>query len=247
MANVLRLKRWVAGFDSHGDMADPDTMAAFLAFVKSWKAHKRIAGGDHFDFRNLRRRASQQEKAASMQEDVTAGMYFLNEYRPHVWTRGNHDERLWWAAVRDDGLIKDYAQKGVTDIERRMHRCEMLPYHKRKGVYSLGDTVFVHGYYHGKYAASRHAATYGKCFFGHVHANTSNAHPHYLGAKVAVSVGALVQVDMDYNEQHADTMRHDNGWAYGVWNPRTGSVLGWLAQKIDGVWVLPSEVTEVQA
>ena len=39
--------RWMGVFDSHGDEADPEAIAAALAFAEDWSPSIRIAGGDH--------------------------------------------------------------------------------------------------------------------------------------------------------------------------------------------------------
>ncbi len=52
------LLRWVAAFDSHGDCVDKPSLEAFRAFCDDFRPTVRIAGGDHFDFRWLRRSAS---------------------------------------------------------------------------------------------------------------------------------------------------------------------------------------------
>ena len=47
--------RFVFASDSHGDMADPEALDALWEFCKDYKPEVRVAGGDHFDLRALRR------------------------------------------------------------------------------------------------------------------------------------------------------------------------------------------------
>lgn len=47
--------RFVFASDSHGDMNDPEALDALWEFCKDYKPEVRVAGGDHFDFRSLRR------------------------------------------------------------------------------------------------------------------------------------------------------------------------------------------------
>ena len=74
--------RFIAGFDVHGDKQNKAACEVFFRFMKDWKPEIRVMGGDLFDFRPLRRKASEEEKRESMREDFEAGMGFLKRMRP---------------------------------------------------------------------------------------------------------------------------------------------------------------------
>lgn len=69
--------RFIAGFDVHGDKQNKAACEVFFKFAKDWKADIRVMGGDLFDFRPIRRKASEDEKRESMREDFEAGIGFL--------------------------------------------------------------------------------------------------------------------------------------------------------------------------
>ena len=82
--------RFIAGFDVHGDKQSKAACEVFFKFAKDWKADIRVMGGDLFDFRPLRRKASEDERRESMREDFEAGIGFLKRMRPTHYALGNH-------------------------------------------------------------------------------------------------------------------------------------------------------------
>lgn len=220
--NKSKLIKWVFSSDLHGDMQDGETVEAFLKFVKKFNPDVKIFGGDLFDFRAIRRGASQREKEDSMALDIQLGLEFLKKHRPNVFLRGNHDERLWdTAKYANDGLARDHAQEGVRQIEHqvRMLKCKMFPYDVNKGIYELGKLRFVHGYHAGINATKKHAEVFaesgGAVLHGHTHAIQGQSvvrHPECRG----YAVGCLAQTEMEYNRHMTGRFLHQNGWAYGV-------------------------------
>lgn len=238
-------EKFVACFDVHGDQQDPKAVEPFLKFVDLWKPKIRIFGGDLWDFRPLRRKASDDERRESMRKDFEAGIKFLTRYQPHYFIRGNHDERLWELAERDDGARSDYAITGITEIHAALSKlkCKMLPYHKR-AVLRIGHLKVLHGFFCGIYAARQHALTYGSCLFGHVHDITEHSIPG-LERRVARCCGALCNLDMDYAARSPNTLRQAHGWAYGVINTKTGAYHVWQAERIHGHFMIPTDMIEL--
>jgi hypothetical protein len=236
-------KRWIAAFDVHGDMQDRDAVRVFFKFLQDhWKPHIRIMGGDLWDFRCIRNGASPEERADSVTADYQAGLEFLTRFKPNVFLRGNHDERLWEMSRRTtgDAMVTDYCLSGTLEVERavRKMRCEMLPYHKRLGVYHLGHLHVVHGMRSGMYAAKHTCMDYGApTLMGHIHSVDMWSAPG-LQRRVGWSSGALCQLDMPYNERHVNTLRQNNGFAYGEVSEKTGEFSVNLAERINGEWSL---------
>lgn len=239
-------ERFIAGFDVHGDQQDKRAVEPFFEFVSIWKPKLKIFGGDLWDFRPLRRKASDDEKRESMRKDFEAGMQFLKRYQPQFFIRGNHDERLWELAERDDGVRSDYAISGITEIHAELAKmkCKMLPYHKRLGVLRIGHLKVLHGFYCGVFSARQHALTYGSCLFGHVHDITEHSIPG-LERRVARCCGCLCDLDMDYAARSPNTLRQAHGWAYGVINSKTGDYHVWQSERINGRFVIPTDITEL--
>jgi predicted phosphodiesterase len=239
------VKRWIAVFDNHGDQADERAVAVLWEFMRTWKPEIRIHGGDNFDFRPFRRKASDQERREATGDDFEVGCEFLRLFKPTHFLRGNHDERMWDMAKSDDGPIADYAQRTIKDIQTCLPAdCQIYPYDKRSGVARIGRMHVVHGYSAGVYATRLLAQVYGAAIMGHTHAVDQYSVPR-LHREVGRSCGCLCKLDMEYNRGHIQTLRQEHGFAYGILL-RDGSFHMWQAMPIHGRWYFPTEIKEVK-
>lgn len=230
-------RKWVAGFDPHGINQDKDANAAFFRFIKDWKPTYRIAGGDIFDFKQLRKKADPHERRDSMAQDVAEGQLWLETFRPTHFLRGNHDERLWDYATQQEGIVADYAKLGVNRLTKLTDgfKCRMFPYNKREGVFTLGSLKFIHGYLSGINAARRTAQIYGSTVMGHGHGIMAQS-IEGIEQRTGFMAGCLCKLELDYNRAQPGTLLWEHGFAYGVTNEKTGSFHYWQARKVDGVW-----------
>jgi len=238
--------RFVAAFDVHGDHQDKQANDALFKFLKLWKPQLRIFGGDLWDFRPLRRKANEDERRESMRADYDAGIRWLKQFQPHVFIRGNHDERLWDIAASNRGAESDYALNGIVEITALLKSmgCRMLPYHKRDGVFRLGHLKILHGFACGVFAARQTALIYNSCLFGHVHTIDEHSIPG-LERRVARSAGCLCSLDMDYAARTPSTLRQAHGWAFGVVHKTSGHYHLWQAEKIGGRWLVPTDTVQL--
>lgn len=206
--------------------------------MADWKPEIRVHGGDNWDFRNLRKGASDDEKAQSLAADWEAGSDFMRRYfdggRENIFLRGNHDERLYDFTRNATGIIRDFANDGVKRLEGivRQSHARMLPYDSALGVYELGKLTVIHGYFHGVNACRQHANTYRNCVFGHVHTFESAPVPSLKPAS-ADSVPCLCIRDMDWVNKKTAKLRWAQGWAYGLLFANGDYVLH-KVRKIDG-------------
>jgi 3',5'-cyclic AMP phosphodiesterase CpdA len=243
------MKRFVIAADPHGDQQDETTRRALFAFIKDFKPEIRIHAGDAWDFRNLRKGASDDEKAHSLEDDWTAGSEWLREFfdggKQNHFLRGNHDERLWRFAESSTGLIRDYAHDGIKRVESivKKARANMLPYDARLGVLRLGNLKTVHGYFSGVGAARRHGFTYGNCLFGHVHSTDSSPVESIDGPAEARGIGCCCKIDMSYNQHMPAKLRHVNAWCYGMLFPDDTYQL-FQAKKINGSFYAAQSIKE---
>jgi len=167
----MSFTKFVFATDVHGDMQCPEANAVLFNFIDVYKPKLRVFGGDLWDFRAIRRGASDDEKQESMSADYVAGINWLKRFKPHYFLRGNHDERLWELAAKRKGPCSDYAFSGVVEVTTLTEkmRCKMLPYHHRDGILKIGHMKMLHGFHAGINAARQTALVYGSALFGHVH------------------------------------------------------------------------------
>lgn len=223
-------------------MQDASAIRIFLDFCKWFKPDIRIHGGDAFDLRALRKSASEDEKRESIGVDIECGLEFMRRFEPHIFLRGNHDERLWDAAKNfAQPLLKDYAADKLLEIGRTLRNVNVLPYNKRYGVYPLGHLNVIHGYGSGVTAARTHAIAYASnILMGHIHADDVFSMPG-LERRRGWSSGCLCRLDMDYNRMQLGTLRQCHGFAYGLLFPDKSFKI-WTADNDCGRWVFASEV-----
>lgn len=242
----MKSERFVVATDTHGDMEDRPSTAALFDFIKDWRPTIRVHAGDAFDFRNLRKGASDDEKSASLAEDWEAGTEFLRRFfdggKRNHFLRGNHDERMWDFRHSATGLLRDYASDGVKRIEQLISRAraKMLPYDSALGVLSLGKLNIIHGYHCGVGACRQHAAIYRNCLFGHVHTIESSPVAALEPAE-ARSIGCLCIRDMDYANKKTGKLRWAQGFAYGLLF-EDGTYQLFQARNINGSFYAASEV-----
>lgn len=234
--------RFVFVADNHGDRADPHSVKALFEFMQFWKPEIRIHGGDCFDLRAFRKKASEEERLESIKDDVEAGLDFMARFRPTVWLRGNHDERLIDMTKCADGNLSAYARLlwGQIDDRLTLMGCsEIFPYDAKAGVLRLGHLKFVHGYHNGITAARVAAQIYGSVIMGHVHAFDEYSIPG-IDRRVGRSCGCLCELRMDYNRAMPNTLRQSHGWYYGFLFP-DDTFRVYQAEEIDGQWIIPTE------
>jgi predicted phosphodiesterase len=242
----MQSRRFVVASDSHGDQIDVTTETALLSFIADFKPQIRIHAGDVFDFRNLRRGASDDEKAHSLEDDWQMGSDFMRRFfdggKENHFLRGNHDERLWNFAHSATGLLRDYAHDGIARVEKLVakSRARMLPYDSRIGVLKLGALKVIHGYAAGIGAARKHAIVYRNCLFGHTHNCDVAGAESDEGVSEARGIGACCRLDMPYNAHQTGKLRHQNAFCYGLLF-EDGTYQLNQAKKIDGRFYVASD------
>ena len=219
-------------------MQDEKAVASLLAFAKDFNPDVRVIAGDLWDFRNLRKGASDDEKAASLSDDWEAGLEFASTFfadgSDKTLMLGNHDTRLWDFSHSATGLLRDYANDGIKRVQGYVKRwnSKLLPYDSAKGICHIGHLKVVHGYFAGSNATQQHARVYGNVIHGHTHDIAVCAIPS-LEPKEARSIGCLCKRDMDYCNAKTAKLRWSHGWAYGFLFPNGEYVLN-QARSING-------------
>lgn len=243
---MSKFKKFVIAADNHGDQVDPETAAALFGFIADFKPALRIHAGDVWDLRNLRRGASDEDRADSLLNDWGMGNDFLRRFfdggRENHLLRGNHDERPWQYLKNTNGFVRDAALIAIEAIENLVGKCraQMLPYDARLGVLRIGELKVVHGYAVGINAARRHAITYRNCLFGHTHNTDVAGVETDHGIAEARGIGASCKIDMAWNSHMLAKLRHQNAFCYGLAFDNGTYQLN-QAKKIDGKFHISSE------
>lgn len=223
-------------------MEDAETRSVLFEFLDYFKPHKRFHLGDAFNFDCLRTRASKQEKRKSFDPDVEAGCAFIKEFKPDVFLDGNHEFRLRNLSLSDDGKLVTLANETIAKINKSLGKARVLPYDCDLGVFRYGDTNLMHGYYCGPNAARQMATAYGKSVMAHVHASAEQRVERHDRA-VGYTIGCIAKTSMPYDLTRPSSMRHNNGWGYGI-KLANGTVIFNHARKHGGRWMIPTDFRE---
>jgi hypothetical protein len=217
-----KLLRFVDGGDTHGDEIDPELESKFFEFVKDFKPHIRIHGGDAWNFAALRKKATDAERTTAIAPDYEAGNDFLKRFfdggEQRYFTRGNHDERIYDVAHNaTDAALRHYASKMTTEVGVLMRRLRatMLPYHVKDGVLDVEGIRAIHGYAAGVGAARKFAQVFGTCAFHHTHSMDIAPVEHWPEPHIAYGSGCLMKPQQHFNRSQIATLRHEQGWLYG--------------------------------
>jgi predicted phosphodiesterase len=232
-------------FDNHGNRKDIASVEAMFKFKEQyWKPDECIHGGDNWNFAAIRKGASEEEKAESMEEDFNDGMEFMKRLHPKYVTYGNHDYRIFDLALHGKGLVGDYARQCSNTITGEMHKmkCKTFPYDSRFGILHYANNLNVaHGYYHNEHSATSMAYSYGNVVFGHTHAFLSGR-VKSLDVRRGQGIGCLCDLDMDFEHARTAKLKKSHGFCYGVKNKCTNLAHYWTAEKEeDGTWILPTD------
>lgn len=237
-------ERFVVVGDNHGDHECRKASAVFFDFLKAWKPTVRIHNGDCWDFAALRKGATDDEKQASLGDDIAAGAEFMRRLRPTHVNFGNHDARIFDALDSKDGPLVDLAARFVDEIHECVGDAKLLHYGKRK-VLVYGDTTILHGVHSGASAAKQVALTYGKSIMNHVHRFDTATVPR-LKDTVGHTNGAMCELDQRYNRAQAGTLAQAQGWLYGL-KLASGELIIYQAKKHGSAWYLPTEFRRIEA
>ena len=202
-------------------MQDENAVRALLAFTKDYNPEIRVIAGDLWDFRNMRKAASEAEKQASLSDDWEAGLRFANAFfkggKENVLMLGNHDRRLWDCLDSDKGMVRDYASDGIKKINEYCKRwnAKLIPYTVRKGFYRIGHLKVIHGFATGPNATATHINSYqSNIIHGHTH-NIAVVSVRSLEPREGRAIGCLCKLDMTYSDAKLGSLMWSHGWAFG--------------------------------
>lgn len=221
-------------------------MRVLLSFTESWQPHYRIHLGDLWDFSPLRRGASQEEKADGISDDFIAGLEFLDAFKPHYLTLGNHDDRIYQHAThRGDGILRERCEELVQQAEQQFKR-RKITFCQYKVTEFLrmpeGGPKLIHGFRSTMYPAKAHHENWGECLHGHCHTKDEHTARHVDGGK-SFSVGCMADLNqLTYSDRQPAKLGHRNGFLYGIINIKTGAWEAWQVSKEHGDWISPQGI-----
>jgi hypothetical protein len=239
----MSYKKFLICGDSHGDLVCDKAKKKFLAFKQDFQPHYSVHLGDLWDFSPLRRGASQEEKVCGIADDYTAGIEFLDEYRPNYLTLGNHDDRIWMNSTHcADGILRERCNQlaNASEVEFKKRNIKWVPYHVSRFLQlPEGGPKLIHGFRATMYPAKAHFENWGPSICGHVHKPDSYVARHIDG-QASHSVGCLADISkMSYADRTPAKLAWRQGWMYGFISQKTGKWSAYHVINENGVWISP--------
>ena len=234
--------------DNHGNHADKDTLDAILAFCRDFKPHHRVHLGDNWDLAALRRgvgNADREASLAALQEDVEAGIQWVERYRPTHFLMGNHEHRLREMMHGTDSITRLEAVKDIDAKLRRAIRntgCKVVrEYTVQDNFVDLGPLTFTHGFYHGNDAIIKTAHRFNSgpgraVVMGHLHRAEQHNLERRGGGAVWIN-GCACDLSLQYAERRPSTLRWQNSFMAFIY--RGENYIGRQAHRFAGKWVMP--------
>jgi nucleotide-binding universal stress UspA family protein len=237
-------KKWMAVGCSHGDQIDPEARKAVLKFQQHFRPQTTIHLGDFLDLAAFRSGAisdpNSSDRAASISDDLSAGIDFLHELRPQHILYGNHEARLYKLASSPNALAAHAATLTIQAIEKTAKelKAKLYPYHIRSYL-ELGGCKFIHGYMYNVQAIRDHAEALGG-------SSVVMAHLHRVGLERARNIegtsgyctGMLARFDMDYASTRRATLAWSQGFAYGYYKDNSINI-NLCERRQNNPWLLP--------
>lgn len=240
------MKRFVYAPDPHGEHVNRASWQVLLDFCKDFKPHRRIMGGDVFDFAPFRKGASADEKAKSMEPDINAGLALIADLEPTDWCYGNHDIRPQRIAETETGALADYAGTVVNRMDAlcAKYKINRTPY-RTNAYIALGPLLkAMHGFTAQIHTAYAMAVAFGCVVTGHVHI-IERARARTIDRRECVVGGCLRHPWARYNETHIATLRHAQGFLSGFYyEDRPEFYVSICEELSDGRWLIPSTFKE---
>lgn len=240
---MSKFKKFIVAADNHGGLVLKSAVDKLLEFNADWKADYRIHLGDCWDFSPLRKGCSQEEKANGIEADCDAGFEFLDQFKPHYLTLGNHDDRVFQNSTHcADGMLREACQGVAREIEREFKKRKIIWCEYKVNRFLRlpeGGPKLIHGFRSTVYPAKAHHDNWGECLFGHCHTADEYTARHVDGGK-SFAVGCLADLDkLTYSDRQPAKLAHRNAFLYGIINPKTGRWNAWHVMKQDNDWISP--------
>lgn len=245
MANIgSKWTRWVGVGCSHGHLANPASLRTVLKFCESYKPERRFHLGDFTDQAAFRSGAfGTKDETASIKDDLTSGLRFLEEFRPTDLLNGNHEDRLWEKAGHHNEIVARAAQSVIQEIETLTNKlgCRYVDHYDiTRSWIDWGDLRYFHGWMYNENAIRDHAEHFGRSCFAHLH-TVGEAAGRRADCPVGHCVGSLAHIpEMHYALRRRSTARWSAGFAYGEGNGKHTTIhLCRGPSSAGGRWDLP--------
>lgn len=192
--------------DVHVPYEDPRALGIAEAFIRDWKPHIVVAGGDWLSTEQISKFPS--DCPIDLLDEFQRAEQWLERLKVTHYLMGNHEERLSRPGLVPPNLRKLYDP--VANLHLHERGIQWRPYDSERGVFRFGKLTALHGYATNQYAARTTADQYGCCVFGHTHRMQTHQPKKARVAQTGFNVGCLCKLRLPYIKARPPT-----GWVQG--------------------------------
>jgi len=188
--------------DTHFPDHDQRTVSALLQFMGDYQPDVFLQIGDFWEMNPVSHWDSQRNSVEKLIKDIKGGRELFQQLldaggnvSSSFFTMGNHE--YWLDQFLDHKIpdvVKEMSSLGVDLTTANLLGLEdqgvsVIPYNE---ILKIGHAHFTHGFYTGKYHASKHVAVIGgNIYYGHLESVQTHTETSIRGLKEGSSLGTM--------------------------------------------------------
>jgi len=198
------VRKVVGLFDLHAPLHEEAALRAALEFIKNYKPHELVIGGDLGEFESVshwiqnKKRKVEGKRLGKEYQACNEILDRVEKVLPKgckkIFLLGNHEE---WVEQYLDNFP---AMEGLIDLETglrlKKRGYKIIPFNKP---YQIGKANIIHGWYAGVHHAKKHIDNGHKnLIYGHVHDAQRFSSPSLDNFHSAISVPCMCRLNKDF-------------------------------------------------
>ena len=215
--------RVVIQSDTHVPEHDPTAMTAFCAFLRYYKPHGLINIGDFMEMGAVSHWTPLSPEAKRLTPEILLAQKLLRDIDKAAGPQcvlkrfliGNHES--WLDQLLIEKVPEVYDNLSSLGVDLRIQELlglkdlgyRVIPLNE---ILQIGHMHYIHGYYTGKYHASKHLDVFGvNLIYGHVHDVSQFSGVSVKGIYSATSIGCLRTLNAPFLKGKPNNWRHGFG------------------------------------
>ncbi len=230
----MNAKRVLFIYDNHCPYQDVGVQKIALDFMKDFRPHDVIFGGDLVDCTQISDKFAD-ETGRAFSDDLIVANEVLDLFKPSVYMLANHEAR-----ITRIGSMLPVSLRSMFDLHKHLHlkerKIKTFPYHPVKGIYKIGHLKVLHGFWTGVYYTAKTATVFGNSVCGHSHRTQTASPPSAGDTRTCFGVGCMSRLVLPWMEDRPP-MGHNNGFGFAYFN-RNGTFSFYQVRIIDGKTII---------
>lgn len=205
-------------FDVHAKFVDPSAWDCYLQFLKYWKPHAHLIGGDFIDCEGLSHWEPDQLEPRRIVPEMKIARQLLQNIQdavPNLTTKiyleGNHESWIAKAFCEMPELFEDLAELGIEINLKTMLALDKFGYDlfPLNHLVQIGKSHLTHGIYTTTNHSKKHMDVFKtNVYYGHMHDTQESNQTSVDGPMEAVCGGCLCRLDARFLKGKPNNWQH---------------------------------------